>query len=156
MNLTLAPPLILPAELQLAMGALLWPRRIGERVPSRDLRRDLVESDATEAADGAREVFVHELAAESDGFEDLRPGVRRDGAHAHLRHHLEDALATRLDVVLDRLVRIHATEAVQVLGDHVLDRLEGEVRVDRTRPVPDEERHVMHLAGVAAFENETD
>ena len=42
------------------------------------------------------------------------------------------------------------------LGDHALvdevaDRLEREVRVDRARAVAQEERHVVHLAGIAAL-----
>ncbi len=42
------------------------------------------------------------------------------------------------------------------LGDEVLDRLEREVRVDRPGAVADEQRHVVHLAGVAALDEHAD
>ena len=43
-----------------------------------------------------------------------------------------------------------------LLGDQVLDRLEREVRVDRAGAVADEQRHVVHLAGVAALDDQAD
>jgi hypothetical protein len=85
--------------------------------------------------------------AEADGLEDLGAGVGGDRGDAHLGHHLEHALAGGLDVVLDRLVG--STLSVRP-GDHVLDGLEGQVRVDGAGAVADEQRHVVHLAGVAA------
>ena len=129
---------------------------MGDLVAGGDLGGELVETDATEAADRAGEVLVDQLVAEPDRLEDLRAGVAGDGAHAHLAHHLEHALAGGLDVVLHRLVRIHPAEAVQVLGDHVLDRLERQVRVDRAGAVADQQRHVVHLAGVAALDDQAD
>ena len=121
-HLALAAPLVLAAELELAVGPLRGPRRVRHRVAGRDLGGDLVEADAAEAADGAGEVLVDELVAETDRLEDLRAGVAGDGADAHLAHHLQHALAGGLDVVLHGLVRVHAAEAVEVLANHVLDR----------------------------------
>ena len=37
-----------------------------------------------------------------------------------------------------------------------LDALERQVRVDRAGAVADEQRHVVHLAGVAALDDEAD
>ena len=115
-GLTLAPPLVLAAELELAVGTVLGARRVRHLVPCRHLRGDLVEADAAELGDRAGEVLVDELLAEADRFEDLRPGVRRHGRHAHLRHHLDDALAAGLDVVPDRLLRVETTEVVHPVG----------------------------------------
>ena len=92
--------------------------------------------------------------SEPDRFEHLRAGVGGDGGDAHLRHHLEDALARRLDVVLHGLVGVDAGEAP--LGDHVFDRFEREVGVDRSRAVAHEQRHVMHLAGISGLDDESD
>ena len=100
--------------------------------------------------DRAGEVLVDELVAEADRLEDLRTGVGRDRRDAHLRHHLQHALAGGLDVVLHGLVRVDAGEAA--LDDQVLDGLEREVRVDGAGAVADEQRHVMHLAGVARLD----
>ena len=41
-------------------------------------------------------------------------------------------------------------------GDQVLDRLERQVGVDRPGAVADEQRHVVHLAGVAALDDQAD
>ena len=156
MVLALAPPLVLAAELELAVGALLGTGRVGGGVAGGDLGRDLVEADAAEPADGAGEVALDELGAEADGLEDLGAGVAGHRRHAHLRHHLEHALAARLDVVAHRLARVDGPEAVEVLGDQVLDRLEREVGVDRAGAVADQQRHVVHLAGVAALDDQPD
>ena len=156
MVLALAPPLVLAAELELAVGALLGTGRVGGGVAGGDLGRDLVEADAPEPADGAGEVPLDELGAETEGLEDLGAGVAGHRRHTHLRHHLEHALAAGLDVAAHRLARLDGPEAVEVLGDQVLDRLEGEVGVDRAGAVADQQRHVVHLAGVAALDDQPD
>ena len=49
----------------------------------------------------------------------------------------------------------HQVQAAPLVGgDHVLDRLEREVRVDGTRAEPDQQRHVVHLARVAALDDQ--
>src|SRR5690606_19868630 len=94
--LALAAPLVLATELELAVGPFLGPAGVGGRVASGDLGGDLVETDATEAADRAGEVALDELLAEPDRLEDLGAGVARHRRHTHLRHHLEHALAAGL------------------------------------------------------------
>ena len=44
----------------------------------------------------------------------------------------------------------------QALADHVVERLEGQVRIDRAAAVADQQREVMHLARLAGFEHEAD
>src|SRR3546814_7592146 len=43
-----------------------------------------------------------------------------------------------------------------VVVDEVLDRLEGEVGVDGSGAVAQQEGHVVHLAGVAALDHQAD
>ena len=150
--LALATPLVLATEFEFAMRAALGIARIRHRVPSRHLGRDLVETDSAESTDRAREVLVDQIGGEADRFEDLRPGVRRHRAHSHLRHHLEHTLARGLDVLLHRRLGIARTQFVEVLTDHVLDRLERQVRVDRSGAETDEESHVVHLAGITGLD----
>ena len=69
--LALAAPLVLAADLEVAVGALLGPVEVGEAVAGRDLGGELVEADAAEAARGAGEVLVDEVLAQADGLEDL-------------------------------------------------------------------------------------
>ena len=44
----------------------------------------------------------------------------------------------------------------QALADHVVERLEREIRIDRAAAVADEQREVMHFARFAGFEHEAD
>ena len=154
-HLTLTTPLILATEFELAMGTLLGAGGMCVGMSSCDLDRHFVDSNATKAAHDAGEILVHQLLSETDRLEDLRSGVRRNGAHAHLRHHLQHALATGLDEVLHGLARVHPAEPVEIFADHVLDRFEREIRVDRSRAEPDEEGHVMHLASVTTLHDQS-
>ena len=70
---------------------------------------------------------------EADRLEDLRAAVALQRRDAHLGHHLEDALVERLDVVARPPARA-STPASMPLPDHVVERLEREVRVDAPAP----------------------
>ncbi len=48
--------------------------------------------------------FDDEIRLQPDRVEDLRAAIGLVGRDAHLRHHLEQALADRLDVALDDFV----------------------------------------------------
>ena len=153
-RLTFAPPLVLPAHAELAVREPHPVRRVCRGVPGRGLRGEDVEPDSTELAHRAGEVAVDELLRQAERLEDLGAAVGRDGGDAHLRHHLEDALAERLDEVLDGLLGGHALDRAG--ADEVLDRLHGEVGVDRGGAVPDEQRDVVHLAHVAGLDDQAD
>ena len=105
-RLTFAPPLVLAAHAELAVREPHPVRRVCRGVPGRGLRGEDVETDPTELADRAGEVAVDELLRQAEGLEDLGAAVGRHGRDAHLGHHLEDALAERLDEVLDGLVGV--------------------------------------------------
>ena len=153
-HLALAAPLVLATQFQLAVRTFGGPTWVGRRMAHSDLGGHLVHPDATQSADRAGEVLVDQVAAQPDGLEDLRAGVAGHGGDTHLAHDLQDALACGLDVVLDGLVRVHAAQPVQVVADHVLDALEGEVRVDRASAVADQQCHVMHLTRVTALDDQ--
>ena len=63
-------------------------------------------------------------------------------------------LVDRLDVVLDRLFVIDARQIA--LPNHVVERLERQVRIDGAGAVADEQGEMMHLARLAAFEDQAD
>ena len=94
-------------------------------------------------------------AVEADRLEDLGPGVGGHGRDAHLGHDLEDALAGRLDVVAAG-PGVGVTPVEESAGDHVVDGLEGQVRVDGGGAVADEQGHVVDLAGVAGLDDQAD
>src|SRR5690606_27067620 len=95
--LALATPLVLAADLEDPVGPRARTVEVGTAVAAGDLLGQLVEADPAEAAGGAGEAPVDQLGPEADRLEDLGPGVGRGGRDAHLGHHLQDALARRLD-----------------------------------------------------------
>ena len=152
--LALATPLVLAADGELAVRELARALGVRELVPARDLAGDDVEVDALDPRRGAGEVLVDEALLQPDGLEDLGAGVGGDGGDAHLRHHLEDALARGLDVVLDGLALGQVGE--HALAAQVADRVEREVGVDATRAVAEQEREVMHLARLTRLDEQPD
>ena len=105
-QLALATPLVLAADVERAVRGSRSAREGRRRAcRARDLLCEHLETDAAELGRRAGEVAVHELLVEPDRLEDLRPVVGRDGRDAHLRHHLEHALAERLDQVAHGLLR---------------------------------------------------
>jgi hypothetical protein len=84
---------------------------------------------------------------------DLRAAIGLVGRDAHLGHHLQQALADRLDVALDDLV------VVERAGQPILHRddgLERQIRIDRLGAVAGQAREMMHFARLAGFDDETD
>ena len=106
--LALAAPLVLAAHLEFTVCPLIGTVQIGQRVPGRDVVGDVVEVDAAGGAGQPGEVLVEDGLRDADGLEQLRAGVGRQRRDAHLRHHLEHALAGGLDVVRQRLLTIEA------------------------------------------------
>ena len=114
---------------------------------------DLGEADAFDAGRGAGEIAGDELGREADGVENLRAAIGLIGRDAHLGHHLEHALADRLDVALDDFLVVELLRQVALHGDQ---RLEGEIGVDRLGAVAGEAAEMMHLARLAGLDDEAD
>ncbi len=112
---------------------------------------DAEDVDAADLARRAAEVLLDQRLLETDRLEQLRAAVRHVRRHAHLRHDLRQALADRLDVVGDRLVRAEVRR--QLLLQRA-ERLEREVGMDRLGAVAGEHREVMHLARRAGLDDE--
>ncbi len=115
--------------------------------------RDLAQADALDLGMRAGEIAIDERLAKADGVEDLRAAIRLVGRDAHLGHDLEHRLADRLDVALLHVV---GRQVGAEIGQHLLQRLEGEIRVDRLGAVAGERAELMHLVGFAGFDDETD
>src|SRR6476659_3520408 len=93
-----------------------------------------------------------ERSIEPDRFEDLRAAVALERRDAHLGHRLEDALVERVDVVQHGLMMRNAGQLAA--ADHVVERLEGQVRVDDSGAIAEEQRAVMYFPGVAGLDDE--
>ena len=121
-------------------------------VPQQDLLRDHVRADAADARCGPAEVFVDHVLAQAERLEHLRAAIALQRRDPHLRGDLDHALGGGLDEVPAGRPVVDVVQ--QALVDHVIDRFEGQVRVDRAHPVADQQREVMHLARFAGLEHE--
>jgi hypothetical protein len=108
-------------------------------------------ADAFDVGRGALEVFVDQRLVQADRFEDLRAAVGHIGRDAHLGHHLHQALADRLGVVVHRLLAGHvARHAVR----HFDQGFHGQVRVDGFGAVAGQQGEVVGFAGRAGFHDQ--
>ena len=145
-----ASPLVLATFVQERRAS--FANRIGSLVVLQCFPRDLGQANAAHARRRLVEVAGDKLLGEADGLEDLGASVTLDGADAHLRHHLDDALLDGLAIPRDGVVVVNSLE--QALTDHVVERLERHVGIDRSGAVAQKEGEVVHLAGVAALDEE--
>ena len=112
----------------------------------------LLEADAADRRRGAGEVLVDEALLEPDGLEDLRRVVGGDRRDAHLREHLEEAGAERLDESLLGRVRVEVGDLAA--RRKVADSVEHEIGVDRRCAVADQRGDVVDLARLACLDRE--
>ena len=150
--LAVAPPLVLAARFEIARRRR---PRSGTRVRCRCRTSSAidVDADAADARRGPGEVLVDERLIEADRLEDLRAAVALQRRDAHLGHHLQDALVERLDVVLAPPASC-VTPTSMPLPDHVVERLERQIRVDDAGAVAEQQRAVVHFARVARFDDQ--
>ncbi len=153
-HLTLAAPLVFTAGVQVAVGELRGDHRVRLVVTGRDLVRDDVDAHTVQPGRRPGEVGAHQLLGQADRLEHLGSGVAGHGGDAHLAHHLEHALAQRLDEVLLGLLTGDAGQLAAI--EDVVDRLEGQVGVDSGRTVSEKQGDMVDLACVTALHDETD
>ncbi len=152
MGFALAAPLILTAHVQIERFGDVGPRP-GVFVPAEGLIGDSIQPHPLDAAGRPGEILVDKLARQADGFEDLGTAIALLRGDAHLRHHLEQPLADRLDVVLFQF--FVAVFVAQVAAhQQLVQRGEGQVGIDRPGPIAGEQGEVMHLAGFAGFDHQ--
>ena len=148
MDLAISAPLVLAAVHQRCRCIAVE----GARMSLPDLLRDLLHADAADTRRSHREVLLDEVAVKADGLEDLGAAVALQRGDAHLRHHLQHALVERLDVLGNGLAVRHVGE--RSLSNQVVQRFERQVRIDRAGAVAKQQRHVVHFARVAAFDQQ--
>ena len=127
MRFAFLAPFVLPADIQLiAVDLPIWERVV---MAHPNFFGDLLQANAAYARRRAGEVFVNDILIQSNRLEDLRTRVTLHGGNTHLREDFDDAFRHGLDVVIDRFVVVYAFQQVGV--DHVVHRLEGEIRINR-------------------------
>ena len=124
-ELGLASPLVLAADLELAVGQLGRPWLVGPPVP-RGPPRPPARTRPTPLMREEVPVKYSSISAsvEADGLERLGARVGRHRRNAHLRHHLQDALAGRLACCIR--TDLPGRDALQQpFRDHVVDGSRG-------------------------------
>ena len=156
---TFPTPLIFTTDFESAVGSFFRAPRVGNGVTHRNGRCNDIESDTAKSAHRSGEIRLDQLFTESYGFKNLGPCVAGNCRNPHLRHHLQYALTASLDVVADRFLGIHSAEAVQsptlVGPNQILNRFKGQVGVNRTGPVSDQQSHMVNLTRITALHDET-
>ena len=113
---------------------------------------NLKNAYAFHTAGGAGEVLVDGLGVYANRLEQLRTAVAHIRRHAHFGHDFGQALANRLDVVVDGFVRTQITRQVFV---NSLQRFHREVGMHGFRTVARQNRKVVHFAGRTGFNHQT-
>ena len=152
MQLAFRAPLILAADVERVAVDLAIRKRMA--MTHGGFFGDDVERRAFDARGGPGEILVNDVSGQSDRFKDLRAAIALDGADAHFRGDLHDALDRRLHEVLAGGLVVDVLQ--HALMDHVVDGLEREIWIDRAAAVADEQREVMHLARFAGFQHQAD
>ena len=127
-----------------------WVVSEGELMHAKGFVGDLEQANALNVARGAGKIFVDQRVGEAHRFENLRAAVGLIGRNAHLRHHLVEPLADRLDEVLRRVARRQLRKPLV----QMLDRFQRQVRMDRFGAVAGEQRKMMNFARRARFDDQ--
>ena len=149
-RLALGPVLVLTADAQLVLHRRPA-GRVGAVLAGADLVCHALDPDPPDPRRRPAEVLVDEVAVEPERLEDLGPVVALDGGDPHPGDRLDDPLQERLPVALLGGVGGSLDHAQAHL---VVDRLEGEVGVDRAGAVAHQEAEVVGLARLAGFEHQ--
>src|SRR5216683_2345465 len=114
---------------------------------------NLVKAHAFDAGRSAGEECLDEIRPQADRVENLRAAIGLIRGDAHLGHHLVEPLVDRLDVALDDLLVLELLRQLILHGD---ERFEGEIRIDRLRPIAGKTTEVMHFARLAGLDDQAD
>ena len=113
-------------------------------MPVQRLRCDRLQADALNPRWRPGEIAVDDFAIEADGLEDLRAPIALHASRCpSWRRSLISPLMTALTNVMDRLSTL--TLFRYVVFDHVAQRRVGQVRIDRARPIADQQREMHAL-----------
>ena len=123
----------------------------GQLVQAQRFFRHFEHADAFHARGRAAEVFVDQGLVQAHRFENLRAAVGHVGGDAHLRHHLQQALADGLGVVINRLFGGHVLAQA---GGQFGQGFHGQIRVDGLGAKAGQQGEMVGLAGRARFHHQ--
>src|SRR5450830_1198016 len=123
----------------------------GQVMQAHGFFRHFKEANAFHVRRGALEVLVDHRLVQADRLEDLGAAVGHIGRNAHLRHHLQQALADGFREVVDGLFR---RDVVRQRVGQFGQGFHRQVRVHGFGTVAGQQREVVRLAGRAGFHDE--
>ena len=143
-------PLVLAAGIERVI--IDDPLREGMPVPHFHFAGQHIHSHALDARGCPSEILVDNRMMKANCLEDLRAAITLDGRNAHLRDHFDHSLDGCLDEILAGFFVFDVPE--QALTDHVVQRLEGQIGVNRPGPITDQQREMMDFARLARFQHQ--
>src|SRR5690625_1356180 len=148
--LTIAAPLQAPARVEPEF-VIDMHRRISPRMSQSRFLRNHIQPDAHDARRRPGEVPHYDVIRQADRLEDLRTTIAVQRRDPHLRHHLQDALCCGLYVPP---LGIFRRDRYLARRCRVPNGLKRHVRTNCARPVSDEYTMMMHLARLAALDDD--
>ena len=121
----IGPILIFTTGLQCPIMSFGWIKCMCVTQPS--FFSDNVESNATNSRSCPREVFVDEITAQADCFENLRPAITLGGGDPHLRNDFDYTFVDCFNVVLNCRFQLDALHHADLA--HVLNGFKSQVRI---------------------------
>src|ERR1700730_13750403 len=112
-----------------------------------------IEADAADTRRSPGEVAIDEILIETNRFEHLRAAIALNGRDSHLGNDFHHPLVNGLDEIRDGLLAFHAVKCA--LMNQLVNAFEGEIGIDGRGPISEQQSEVMHLAGFAALNHET-
>ena len=123
----------------------------GGFVPAQGFLGNLGQANAFDRGRCAGEIFFDKGGGEPDRIENLRAAIGLIGGDAHFGHHLHHTLFHCLDVVLLHFV---SGDRQFLFGADLLQRIEGEIGIDRLGAITGQHTEMMHLTGFAGFNHQ--
>ena len=114
---------------------------------------NILERDASDAADRIREVFIHQFFADAECLEDLGALIGLDRGDTHFRAYLYDAVNDGLRISGARFGIVLVDLS---LADKLVDRVKSEIWVDCARTESHERCKMMNVARLARLQNDRD
>ena len=111
---------------------------------------NFLNANTAHTAHRIRKIVINKFCPQPDCLKNLRSLVRLDRRDPHLRSNLNDPMDGRVIIIIDRSIIIF----MQKPGiDQLPDRLMCQIRIDRTCPIPQQGRKMMHFPWLPGFQD---
>src|SRR5206468_5484139 len=129
---------------------------IGESptVKGQGLPRQMLQANPFDARGGPGKIAIDQFGIQPNGLEDLRSTIALDGGDSHLGDNLKQSLVNGLNIVLVGFLHRDFGRK-QLLPDHVGKCLKGQIGIDGSGSVADEQGEVHDFTGFTGLSYES-